>query len=93
MKESIDIIIAYSNIIIKDLKRETVAIVTQEKKIEFIEKIYEEALNLNSIVGTTLNLSYISLQTLIEESISILKRFHAWYRGLPEKKRYIEFVT
>ena len=72
MKESIDIIIAYSNIIIKDLKRETVAIVTQEKKIEFIEKIYEEALNLNSIVGTTLNLSYISLQTLIEESISIL---------------------
>lgn len=72
MKESIDTIIAYSNIIMKDLKRETVTIVTQEKKIEFIEKIYEEALNLNSIVGTTLNFSYIFLHTLIEESISIL---------------------
>jgi hypothetical protein len=72
MKESIDTIIAYSNILKKNIKNEIEIIVTNERKIEFIEKIYEEALNLHSIVGKTLNNTYISIHEMINDAISIL---------------------
>ena len=72
MKESIETILAYSNILIKHLREETGVIVTKERKIEFIEKIYEAALNLHTLAGSTLNFNYITINTLIENSIAIL---------------------
>jgi hypothetical protein len=72
MKDSIDAIVSYSNILIQDLKSEARVIVTKERKIEFIKKIHEEALNLHNMIGTPLNFSYIILHTLIVDSISIL---------------------
>lgn len=72
VKESIDSILAYSNILIKHLRKETSVIVTKERKIEFLEKIYQEALNIHTVTGTTLNLSFLTINTLIENAIDIL---------------------
>lgn len=72
MKESIDSILAYSNILIKHLRKETSVIITKEREIEFLEKIYQEASNIHTATGTTLNLSFLTINTLIENAIDIL---------------------
>lgn len=72
LKDSIEIIFAYSSVLIKSFRKETGVIVTKERNLEFLEKIYVEALNLHNMVGNTLNPDHLSVNAIIEESITIL---------------------
>lgn len=72
MKESIEVILAYSNILLKHLQKETGVVVTAQRRIEFMEKIYKEALHLHTLAGTSLSFNYLTVNALIENSIDIL---------------------
>jgi signal transduction histidine kinase len=70
-KNSISSILTYSNILLKYFTGETKIIVTKERQIEFIEKIYKEALDLYTMTSNTLSMTYIDIKPLIENSIDL----------------------
>jgi len=72
MRDSISSVLTYCDVLIKSLKGETNIIVTKDRQIEFIEKIYTEALNLYTMTTDTLNITCIYIDKLIENSVSIL---------------------
>lgn len=72
LKESVEKILAYSNTLIRHSGGQTSVVVTNERRNEFIERIYEEALKLSALTGTSVNYTYLPIQTLVKDSLEIL---------------------
>lgn len=71
MRDSISSILTHSNILIKYFMGESKIVVTKERQIEFIEKIYKEALDLYTMTSDILHRTYVDIKHLIETSIDL----------------------
>lgn len=74
-------IVTYTDILLKSLKGEINLELSSDKEIQFLERIKEAAVDLQTLTTNVLDLSYVDVKSVLEECMTILAK-QAYMKGV-----------